>query len=591
MIIVDYIDDKLVLSFKYYKHTIERLKSMSAKFNPDNKTWELPIGKLNEFKKVFKGETFFRTPIWEIECTAPPDYSKLYSFDVDVDIDNIGFKLLPYKYQEFGIKFHIDRLIKYNMSFVADSVGLGKTIQAIGVMKYFYNKSDIKKTVIVCKKSIKKQWKNEINKFIDFDGDIYIIGKETPKKRKKIYDEINNNTNNTILITNYHTLIKDFENYNCDMVVFDEVHTAKKYKGVINTACSKVAQNSEHCLFLTGTPVMNNPEDIYGIVSIKDPNYFGDYKTFSKTHVIKEMYKGEWKSVAYKNLDILRDKVQNIILRRTENEVKMDLPKVLPPKEIFCDLDSVQKKCLEKASETQFKITTQKDKLLKYVKENKDDEKAKEKLNILRGREKGQIAIEQIIANSPFLFNYSKSIGIKKSYEDLTPGPDYLSSKVETFLDIINEILESGEKAIVFTKYETVVRYLYSLLKKKTILSCPYTGKMKEDARDRSVELFTTTNTHNVFIGTEAAAEGLNLQASNHVIIFDSPYNDSMITQMIGRARRAGSKYSNVHVYKLITVGSIDENLKERVEFTKNSFDTLVSVNKAQSDLLYKLNN
>ena len=124
------------LSFKYYPDYINRVKKIGCRFEPGSKKWILPLNKFQNFRIDFKGEVFYKTPEWEILNQQPPDYTSLYSFNTPCDINSLGFKLPPYKYQEFGIKFLVDRLIQYNMAFIADDVGLGKTIQAIGAFKY-----------------------------------------------------------------------------------------------------------------------------------------------------------------------------------------------------------------------------------------------------------------------------------------------------------------------------------------------------------------------------------------------------------------------------------------------------------------------
>lgn len=220
MITVDYINNTLRLNFKYYKYTIDRIKSLGGLFDPSTKTWSLTIDKLQAFKRMFKGEVYYRTPLWEIEGTKPPDYSSLYKFDTKFDMSELSLKMTPYKYQEFGIKFLVDRLVKNNMVFLADGVGLGKTLSSIGAMKYFFDNGLIKDVVVVCKKSIKTQWKKEIERAIDFDGDIYVIGNETKSKRDKVYKEIRSNPNKTITIVNYHILINDADNFKNDFVVY-----------------------------------------------------------------------------------------------------------------------------------------------------------------------------------------------------------------------------------------------------------------------------------------------------------------------------------------------------------------------------------
>lgn len=591
MIIVEQNELGLIeLSFKYYPDYITRVKQLGARFNPENKTWAIDNSLINKLEELFKGELYYKTPKWEITGEKAPDYSQMYTFENECSIKDIGFKLKPFNYQEFGIKFLVDRLNKNGMAFIADDVGLGKTIQAIGAMKHLLNEGLVKDIVIVCKKSLKHQWKDEIEKFINFDGDIYIAD-DNKKKRMKIYNEIKNNNKSTILIINYHLLLNDSKYINANMVVFDEVHIAKKVGGEINKGCAAITKNADYCLFMTGTPIMSRPDDMYGIISIKDKKYFGKKTEFDKKYINK-YYNGRYENVVgYKNLDELREKMQNIILRRTSEEVTIDLPEVVTIDK-YCNLDGKQEDCLELAKAKSLECEERIDELkTRYVnnRNNANSIELKNQIAFLEGALKGFIATEQAIANSPVLFHYSKSKGVRETYKDLTPSTSYLSNKMQTLLDLCEEILSAGKKVVIFSKYETVATYVTNLLNRNKIKATAYVGKMNDEERSSSVNSFKNDEEMVAIVGTDAMAEGLNLQIANTVINIDLPFNQAIYNQRIGRVRRAGSSHKTAFVYNLLTKDSIDINIYNKIKETQNAFDSFVSVNKAQSDLLKRL--
>lgn len=383
------------------------------------------------------------------------------------------------------------------------------TIQAMGSFKYLFDNGAIKDLVIICKKSIKYQWMDEIKDFLDVDADIYIAD-DNKKKRAKTYDEIKANHRNTILIINYHLLLNDADLIKADMTIYDEVHFAKKYNGEINKACKALTKNAKYCLFMTGTPVMSNPEDMYGIVSIKDKKYFGAMKDFKERYIV-EYYNGKYKNiVGFKNLDELRGKVQSIILRRTANEVAIDLPEIIPITK-YCTIDEVQKKCLDLAGN---KCKQTEDKIASFVSQLKsgiaDTDKQKIHMEIakLEASLKGLIAVEQIIANTPVMFHYSKSKGIQMTYKDLTPSPSYLSSKMIQLIDIVESIKDAGQKVVCFTKYETVAKYVVDLLARNKITSVMYSGSMNDAERNKAVSELKNNDECTAIVGTDAMAEG-----------------------------------------------------------------------------------
>ena len=167
----------------------------------------------------------------------------MYQITNNITVPVLNLK--PYPYQNFGIKFMIDKLLKQKFIINADGVGLGKTIQAIGTMKYFIENANFNKILIVCKKSLKQQWVSEINKFTNLGNFMFIERTADKKARDKLYKRIPNE-NKAIIITNYHTVMNDtdiLKKLNFDMVILDEVHYIKSRTGVMNKAVTKCCTN------------------------------------------------------------------------------------------------------------------------------------------------------------------------------------------------------------------------------------------------------------------------------------------------------------------------------------------------------------
>lgn len=583
MITVQQDNNNLILSFKYYEEYIYKSKKIGAKFDRYNKAWMLPICNFKKMKDEFAGELYFKTPEWEITKQPPPDYSQIYKFDTVINIEELEFKIQPFNYQKFGIKFIIDRLLNNGMAFLCDDVGLGKTIQAIGAIKYIMSNNLSSNVVIVCKKSIKEQWKEEIEKFVNIDANIYVIP-GTKSKRNKIYKQIEEDKNPKITIVNYHILLNDKKHYKPDFVIYDEAHVAKKVNGEINKSCRHITKKSNYCLFMTGTPIMNKPDDLYGIVSIKDKKYFGSsYKEFESMYITKSNNK----TVGYKNLDELRLKCQRLILRRTANEVVIDLPEIFEINK-YIEMDNLQK---ETSKFVEKMIEKTEEKLLELNSSNINTPDIAEKIKKIDGSMKGFIAIEQVLANNPRLFAYSKSKSVVHNYKPYTPDENYISNKYSKLLDIMEDIKESGNKAIIFTKYETVAKHVAAFLNKNKIQSVVYFGSLNGDQRENVIKSFKYNDEISAIIGTDSLAEGVNLQCANTVIHIDLPYNIAIYQQRNGRARRAGSEHKTVIVYNLITKGSIDESIYKKIRETKQNFDVFISSNTEQSKLLKKLSN
>lgn len=465
------------------------------------------------------------------------------------------------------------------------------TIQTIATIKWFIENRGVEKVLIICKKSIKKQWLDEIHKFTDIGQSfkMYRTG-STAAQRKKTYDDFNK-AQKGILVTNYHSFLNDtqlFQNMKIDFVVIDEVHSVKARTGKLNNNIAKIT-TGKPTVFLTGTPIMSRPEDIFGIVQMVDPSYFGKWTTFQKEFLTMD-YNGRFgvRVVGAKNLDKLRALVQDIVIRRTEYEVSIQLPKTVMIKK-DCQMDATQEKILMAIAEKTEDIANQLDSIKKS---NMPEDIKQDKLLQLDGQSKGLIAARQAASTDPRLFLTSTSKMMRDTFGKMIPASYKMSDKTESILDTVQDIVDNSEKVILFTKFRTcatmIANDIQNILKEPVLL---YTGAEDDAAREQAVDYFKNTSTYDILIGTEAMAEGLNLQCAKYVINIDQPDTLAIKTQRIGRARRAGSVYNNVVVFDMITnstnhAKSKDEERLENIANNADLTDALVSIDDAQRKAL-----
>lgn len=572
----------------YYRDRLSKI--YTAKYIQESKEWcMVKQAALDELLNEFEGELVFKTPLWVMKNLPMPDMSQMYKIN-NASIKAPQLKCNLYDYQDYGVRFMIDKLLQNGFVINADDVGLGKTIQSIGTLKWFIDNVNVNKILIICKRSIRKQWKQEINKFTDLSNDFSIeIAAGTPKQRKKSY-EIFQNANKGILITNYHTFLNDTDyisQLGAEFVIIDEVHSIKARTGKLNNNIAKVVKGKP-TIFLTGTPIMSRPEDIFGIVQIANPKYFGKWKDFSDHYLVYTTGIYGIQCVGAKHLDELRNKVQNIVIRRTEYEVSLSLPKTQIIK-IDCLMDKTQEDIIIKISNNQEKILDE----LKSLKVNGViPPYNQDKADKLEALSKALIAARQAAATDPRLFKSSPSSMMQKEYGVLVDSKYSKSSKIESIIDIVEDITANGYKVILFTKFKTcavlVASDIHQATKENVLL---YTGAEDDTQRDDAIYKFQNTSDYNIIIGTEAMSEGINLQMARYVINIDQPDTFAIKTQRIGRVRRVGSKYNNVIVYDMITEStekakSKDEERLENIANNMDLTDALVSIDEAQRQAL-----
>lgn len=534
-------------------------KIPGAYFNYDLKCWAAPLNSLRNIQEDFPGEIYYQTPQWKLERKPEPPKQHIQLFNKAVKVPELN--LSPYDYQKFGIQFCVDRIEKLGFCMIGDQVGLGKSLQAAGVMKWYKQQYHINRILIICKKSIKHQWAAELARYTGWNK-IYVTG-DTPKKRQKAYDEVKSGG---VLITNYHNFLNDTDLINqipFDFCVVDEAHCIKGRNTKMNKNIGKVI-GGKRTVLMTGTPVMSKPDDIYGIVKMASPKFFGTYKEFEDEFLVIENGIYGRQIIGAKNLDVLQKKIGSFLIRRTADDVKLDLPEILPPIKIISPMDSVQKKIMRYIESEKAALDAQKEGL-------DSSEESQLKIDMLNEKSKMYIAASQFAADDPYLFKVGKKSRLKGIISKFIPDAYKMSNKTEATLDLVQEILAADEKVIIFCLYATSAFMLKDLientLKEKVVM---YTGRENDEQRKESYDSFL--GDVNVLIGTEACAEGLNLQVAGYLINYEQSETYAQRNQRIGRIRRIGSKYNELKVYDMITEASFDE-----VRYNKLIRDKMIS--------------
>jgi len=593
MLTVTQSQDGQYLYIKAHYFYSARIRNLpSATWDPNNKIWQINSCYAQYLDNEFHDEIYYKTPKWVIFKTPKPDYSKLYTLDNNIVAPQLKQPYKLYDYQEFGAKFAIDRIKKHGFCIIADDVGLSQTPQAISVLMHKVN-SGANRILIICKKSIKAQWKEEIEKFTDIGltYDIQVTG-DTAKKRQKAYTEIKNCTHG-ILITNYQTFLNDefkIDNLGFDFVIIDEAHVVSGYNTKTNSAISRVVMNKP-CLFLTGTPVMNKPEQVYGIVNIANPFYFGSWKAFKLEFIVEQLQGNYMATIGAKNLSKLRSMIQEVIIRRTEYEVAVSLPKTIEIN-VNCPLDGVQTQLIFEINKKREELLGQFETLAAQYKVN-PNQFLQEKMQQTDAQIKGLIAATQATADDPRMFSMSSSNYLKKNFLQFIPDNYKESSKIERLVDTVDNIVDSGHKVIIFTKFRTSALLIQEQLQKDLKINCVlYTGQENDNVRTQNLNSFKYDDDYPVLIGTEAMAEGLNITQARYVINFNLPDTAAIYVQRIGRVRRVSSTFSNVTVYNLLTEGSKDMERWDNIERNKNLEGALIDIDEEQRKvLLQQMNN
>ena len=501
-------------------------KSSTQKYNVSQNT----ILELDEFLKGFEN----------VSVKSNDEYKNfIKEVDTKKPIEEISLpKLKDYEfrnYQKEGI-FWLEFLKKYSFGgILADEMGLGKTLQTLALLNINKEKTHI----VLCPKSLLFNWENEIKKY--FPDMTCLVIHQNSKKREELIKKANDYD---IIITSYSILQKDYKvyfdnNIEFNYMILDEAHYIKNMKTRSNKAVKTI--KSMRKVILTGTPLENRLEELYGLFEIIMPNYLGTYNEFRRDFSAKIERNDKV------SLEILQSKIRPFILRRTKDEVLKELPKK-QEQIVFNEMTNRQSIIYNE--------------ILNRVKQ--DTEKIIED----NGRTgKAKIQILSALLRLRQVCNHPKLLDHKLEDEDM-------SAKVEQFEELLLETIESENKVLIFSQFTKMLDILENRLKENNILYERLDGTTKN--RQEVVDNFNNDKKIKVFlISLKAGGVGLNLTSASNVFIYDPWWNPQVENQAIDRAHRIGQK-KTVNVYKFITKNSIEEKILKLQERKANLFENIV---------------
>ena len=547
------------VSFDYDPDIVSFIKQMGTRvYNPDNHTWEMPINNIIGLCNKFENEEIQISGIYE-------DLHK-QKFEIDIPKD-FEFKTKPFAHQIDGVRFGLNK----KKFLLCDDQGLGKTKQIIDFVGCLEKTDTINKVLIVCGvNSLKYNWQSEISIHSDEEG--WVLGTRFRKTTGKAYEgstkdkleDLDNLPDCKYIITNIETLRAGAEkisktkyhfpiaeklqelckNGTISVIAFDEAHRSKEPTSLQSRAMMNV--QAKYMVAMSGTPLMNNPLDLYF------PMKWLGYENHSfyqfKQHYCKLGGWGGSQVVGYKNLEEIRAMMDNIMLRRLKTEV-LDLPEKIRKIE-YVDMTPKQNQIYKEV----------------YMGVMNELQKIK-------------------FSNNPL----SMMIRLRQAtgWTGIISNTVQESAKMERMIELVNEIVASGQKAIIFSNWESMTEVAREKL--KSYNPAYITGATKADERMKEVERFQNDDKCKVIIGTIGAmGTGLTLTAAQNVIFLDSPWNMALKAQAEDRAHRIGTK-GTVSVITLCCRDTIDERIEELVEKKGQIADALVDGKISIDDINYLL--
>lgn len=538
-----YFEDAFKVSFRYNPETVEKIKRLAyRRYLPEERAWEIPASELVHLVDIIGVENINIDSRYlegiikkEAGVAAKTSESVKERLKGIKPIIAYPFKTKPFPHQieAFNVGNKCTDLL------LADDQGLGKTKESIDIA--VSRKEEIGKCLIVCGvNSVKYNWSEEIKIHSD-ESSIVIDGKTVDKRLSQIREWIYGN--DYFGIINIESLrnekIMDLIYDSCKneiigAVIVDEIHKAKN--GMCSQGRSVRNLNCKVRIGLSGTP-MNKAEDLWNILTwlrVEKRSFY----SFRNRYCIMGGY-GGYKVVGHKNLDELNEELNKVMLRRKKEEV-LDLP--------------------PKLYKTEFIELTRKQQLLyKEIKQG-------------------------IVENLESIMEIPNPLSCTVRLRQLTGGlfgDD--NPKLDRIKDILDEITESGHKALIFSQWEKVTEVYRNALKEYN--PAYIVGDVEVEDRQKEVYRFQNDPECKVAIGTIGAmGTGFTMNKASYVFFVDKKYWEAENRQAEDRAHRIGVDHT-VNIIYLVAKNTIDEGIEELLRENKELFDRVIEGKGSRIDI------
>jgi len=517
--------EKYIAMFRWSAETKDAVKAAGFRFNPDTREW-------------WTADKTVAASFGELPQGAPPranGHAKpAASPPVEIPAPN-GLTYLPF--QRDGIL----ALAQRKHALLADQMGLGKTVQAIGLINV---KPDITRVLIICPASLKLNWKNELIRWCArpmtigiipavgaFECDIVIINYEQVAKHRDQIDKVAWN-----------------------LLICDESHYLKSAKAQRTQAIigkwdddptNRIRPiQATRKLWMTGTPILNRPKELWTTVRALDRTGLGENWHHFHTRycdAYEDMH--GWQLDGASNLEELKTYLYtSIMVRRLKADVLPDLP-AKRRQVVLLPADTVATK---RALQAELELA--------------DTEK---KMNELRAE------VERKSVNQADV-EYKKAVQELETCESIafeataTIRHQTALAKLPSAMDFLVNVLENEEKIVVFTHHRNdMIDPLCEGLAEYGVVKMD--GRDNVAERQQAVHAFQTDPKVRVIIGTIAVmGTGHTLTAASYVAFVELDWVPGNMEQAEDRLHRIGQKNS-ILIQHLMLDGSFDGRMAATV--------------------------
>jgi len=479
---------------------------------------------------------------------------------------------------------------------IGDEIGLGKTIEAISILRYLEKRGELRKCLIIVPRVLLNQWKEELKRLGVSPREILVISSgnelEEIESRREKYVVI------SIGLVRMDRHLSRLLNVNWDSIVVDEAHNvtlrSKKTKKAIEELTSN---DSRNVLFLSATPHRGATKDYLFRLKLLDTklngldkldcsefyslthnsivhrrtkevvNLIENSKIFTDCHFFACLVKPTniEKEFHRKLINFLRRKVREA--REKGEELPVELMAVLLRKRASSSPNA--------AIKTFSRILRNLDERISETSSIRFTEDIEEKINVVFGEEYSvdtDKEFDELIKGFCDKFSGIIKPEERREVEDLLKLAKEIKkddSKLKATLELVKDkIMSENKKVVIFTEYIDTLDYIKKRFEKdkefkEEVGILTLSSRNRRDFSDIVLQ-FSRDPSYKLLLATDVASEGLNLQTANVIVNYEPPWTPIKIEQRIGRAWRLGQR-SDVQVYTFFLAVEGDQDVLEKL--------------------------
>lgn len=427
---------------------------------------------------------------------------------------------------------------------LADEVGLGKTVEAGLILKEYAIRGLARRVLILTPPALRTQWQEEMREKFSLEFEVLRSARDWGS--------------HPLLLASLDTAKREphgtaARGVRWDMVIVDEAHRLK------NSASRNwrfvAGLHKKYMLLLTATPIQNNMDELFNLVSLLKPGQLHTYDEYLARYVATLDHR------VPSRVTELRGRLRDVMVRN-----RRGISFTLPPRRVHS---------------LPVRLTPEERRLYDDVSEFVRDAWGVPTGRLPLPARLTLIVLQREIGSSTFAtartlakLEHSPLFGFEEQERLGALRAEAESIRDNVKAEHLRSFLRStDEKVLVFTQYLRTLEYLQRVMEADGYRVAAYHGALSLRAKDEAVRAFRADR--QVFLSTEAGGEGRNLQFARTLVNYDLPWNPLRIEQRIGRVHRLGQA-KEVHVVNLWAEDTVEAYLIELLDRKIHMFELVV---------------